>query len=133
MKNQVKTISEGNIFTHALGSVIKAMLITALALLILTLFMYYGNVSDSVSGACCTVATFMSVFCAGFMTARRKRCAGVLSGAVAGVMYVLIMLLSGGLIAGNFAITSETVKMLVISVFGSIVGGILGVNIKKRK
>ena len=28
---------------------------------------------------------------------------------------------------------AETVKMLVISVFGSIIGGILGVNMKKRK
>ena len=133
MKNQVKTISEGNIFTSAMGAVIKAFLVTALALLILTLFMYYGNVSDAVSGACCTVAAFMSVFFAGFMTARKKRCAGILSGLMAGCVYVLFMLVAGAVITKSFAVSSETVKMLVISVFGSILGGILGVNTKKRK
>lgn len=132
MKNQ-KIISEKNIFSTALGTVVKAMLFTALALLVLTVFMAYGKVSYEVARACASVATFVSVFFAGFMTAARRKSSGLLSGLIAGIIYVLLMLFLGFLIIGNFAVSGDTVKMFLLSVAGSMLGGIFGVNLKKRK
>ena len=79
------------------------------------------------------MAAFVSVFSAGFMTARKRKCAGFLSGLVAGIIYVLFALILGSVITGSFSVSAETVKMLIVSVLGSVIGGIFGVNIKKRK
>lgn len=133
MKNKTKIVSERSIFSAALSAVIKAMVITAVALLILTLFMFYGNVSDEISEACATVAAFMSVFYAGFMSAGKRRCAGFLSGLIAGALYVLLMIIIGFVITGTFSISAESVKMFSLSAFGGVLGGIFGVNMKKRK
>lgn len=133
MKNQAIISGEGNIFTTAFGMVIKAMLITAAALLLLTLFMAYGNISDSVAEACVDAAAFISVFSAGFMCGRRRNRAGWLSGLVAGGIYVLLMLIFGFIILGDFAVSGETLKMLLLSMVGSVAGGIFGVNFRKKR
>ena len=133
MKNQAVLSGGGNIFTIAFAVVLRAMLITAAALILLTLFISYGNVSDEVVSSCITAATFISVFAAGFMCGRKRSRSGWLSGLVAGGIYVLFMLLSGLIIFGDFGISWDTLKMFVLSALGSVVGGIFGVNFRKKR
>lgn len=133
MKNQVKVLSEENIFITALKTVLKAMFFTAASLVLLTLFMAYGNMPDNISAACVKAAAFISVFAAGFFTAGKRSRAGWLSGLVAGVIYVVLMVIIGFLIFGDFALSGDTVKMFLLSILGSVLGGIFGVNIKRKK
>ncbi len=133
MKNQAVLSGGGNIFTVAFAVVVRAMLVTAAALMLLTLFVSYGNVSDEVISSCITAATFISVFSAGFMCGRKRSRSGWLSGLLAGGMYVLFMLFLGFIIFGDFGISWDTLKMFLLSVLGSVVGGIFGVNFRKKR
>ena len=128
--NRVET--DGGIFTSALVAVIKAVVITAIAFLLLAAFVTYGNVSAQAQSGCITAATVLSVLLAGLSTARKGKGAGWLSGLLAGVIYMLIMLLAGYLMFGSFAFGSDTLKMLAVAAVSGIVGGIIGVNIRFR-
>ena len=130
--NRVET--GGGIVVIALKTVFKAVVITALALLVLAVFVTYGNVSDAAQSGCISAATVISVMLAGFATARKKAGAGWLSGLLAGAIYVIVMLLVGALVFGGFSVGADTVRMFALSVVSGVVGGILGVNFKgKRK
>ena len=130
--NRVET--GGSVFTAALATVLKAVLITALAMLVLAVFVTYGSVPEQAQNGCITAATVLSVFLAGFWTARKRKGAGWLSGLLAGVIYAVIMILAGYLMFGTFSAGAGTLKMLAVSVLSGVVGGIIGVNVRfKRK
>ncbi|MBQ6907988.1 MAG: TIGR04086 family membrane protein [Clostridia bacterium] len=125
--------SGGSIIVIALKTVIKAIAITAIALLALALFVTYGNVSEAAQSGCIIAATVLSVFLAGLSAARRRAGAGWLSGLIAGVIYVIIMLVAGFLVFGDFSVGADTLKMFALSIISGIAGGILGVNIKAKR
>ena len=133
MGNQVKVLSEENIFVTAFRTTVKAMVFTAAALLLLTLFAAYGDIPDNTLSACVKAAAFISVFCAGLMVAGKRRKAGWLSGLVTGVIYVLVMIFAGFIIFGDFSLSADSVKMFFASIIGSVLGGIIGVNIKRKQ
>ncbi len=72
--------SGGSVFNAALVTVVKAVVLTAFALLVLALFVTYGNVPEQAQNGCITAATVLSVFLAGFWTAHKRKGAGWLSG-----------------------------------------------------
>ena len=130
---KVETIHRNGVFLIALFSVIKAMAFTAAALLLLTYFMAYKGMSDTAAGACIKAATFLCVFAAGLFTSRKMGRSGWLAGLISGVIYVLAMLLLGFFISGGFRLGANTFKMLIISVSAGVLGGITGVNLKRKK
>ena len=74
--------------------VLIAIFFTIIALLLLTCFVAYGNIPDAAVSLCVKAATVISMFSAGFMTARKRRKSGIVSGVIAGSIYVLIMIAS---------------------------------------
>lgn len=131
--NRAQTSYRGGVIGAALKTVLLAMVFTAVAILVLALFVTYGNVSGAATDGCITAATILSVLLAGFFTARKKAGAGWLSGLVAGLCYVTVMLIAGFLAFGGAQFGADTVKMLIIAVLSGMVGGIAGINFKKRR
>jgi putative membrane protein (TIGR04086 family) len=111
-------------------TVIISMLITAVALIILAALVAYGPVSEKTAGICVTVAMIISVFASGFITSKKGKRRGYLSGASAGIIYVLIMLVVGFLAFGSVSLGTETIKTFVIAVVSGAAGGVFGVNFK---
>ncbi|MBO4898226.1 MAG: TIGR04086 family membrane protein [Clostridia bacterium] len=130
---KVENIRRGGVITVALVSVIKAMAFTAAALLLLTVFIAYKGMPESAAMVCIKAATFLCVFTAGLFTSRKMGKSGWLSGLVSGVIYVLAMALISFFILGSFRPDANTFKMLIISVLAGVLGGITGVNIKRKK
>ena len=130
--NKVEVFVEENLFVSALKTVVLAIVFTIIALLLLTAYIAYGDISEESAVLCVKTATFVSMFSAGFMTARKRRKTGLLSGLVSGGIYVLIMLMAGLLVVDGFSVNGETLLMYLISVLSSSIGGIFGVNFKKK-
>jgi len=130
--NKVEVFACENVFVSALKTVLKAIFFTIVALLLLTACMFYGNMSDKTAAVCVKAATFVSMFSAGFMTARKRRKSGIISGFISGSIYVLIMIIAAFLVLDTFSLNGETVIMYLISVLSSSIGGIFGVNFKKK-
>ena len=130
---KVENIGNRGVVMTALLSVIKAMVLTAAALLLLTVFIAYKGMPESAASVCIKAATFLCVFAAGLFTSRKMRHSGWLSGLISGVIYVLAMLIISFFILGRFQPGANTVRMLIISVLAGILGGITGVNLKRKK
>ena len=131
--NRVQTAHRGGVMMAALKTVILAMVFTAAAIALLALFITYGNISSTATDGCITAATILSVFLAGFATARKRAGAGWLSGLAAGLCYVVIMLAAGFLAFGSAQLGADTLKMLALAVVSGTAGGIAGVNFKRKR
>ncbi len=68
----------------------------------------------------------------GFYGARRLRQKGFLLGAVSGLLYMGILYLIGTLVLGEVAFRMTTVYSLVMGIGCGAIGGILGVNGKRK-
>lgn len=103
--------------------------ITCIVFVICALILTYTNVSDSYIGIVSTVCTAVSALAAGFIWAKGMGRRGLATGALAGVVYCVI-LLAISLIAGGGPLSLGTITCLIVSAAGGGIGGILGVNAK---
>lgn len=133
MSSKAENISSPNILFVALKTVIKAVVITVAALLILTLFVTYGDMSDAAVSGCITAATVISVFASGFFVSRSRPRSGWLSGLIAAAVYVLFILIIGFFVFDGISVGADTLKMLLVSAVSGVAGGIFGVNFKKKR
>lgn len=130
--SKIDVLNDGNIWVLSLKIVLRAIFFTIIALLLLTCFVAYGNIPDAAVSLCVKAATVISMFSAGFMTARKRRKSGIVSGVIAGSIYVLIMILAAFAVCGGAEPGGETLSMYLLCVICSIIGGIFGVNTKKK-
>lgn len=132
MKNQETPVG-GSLMLVAFKKVLVSMFFTAIALFILALFATYSNMSEKIVSACVAAATFICVFASGFTASGATGKNGWLTGLIAGIIYVIIMLIIGWITLGDSSVSNETLKMFGISILSGTVGGIAGVNFKRKK
>ncbi len=132
MKNVQSIDNHGTLFT-AFVTVLKAMLFTSAALLLLTAFIAYRGMPEGAVTPCVKAATFLCVFFAGLFTSRKIGHSGWLAGLISGSVYFAVMLILSFVLLGKAEIGADTVKMLIISVIAGVLGGITGVNLKRKK
>lgn len=107
-------LSVGLIFLASCGAVFLSLPDIAVAMVV-------GAVSDICVGIC------------GFKAARHFSKQGLLSGALTGIFYVLAVYLIGGIAFGNFGISSSALLSAVIRIICGAIGGIIGVNSRRKK
>ncbi len=69
----------------------------------------------------------------GFRAARHSGVHGLLSGAVAGLIYVVLLYLAGSLAFGELGFSSSAALSVVISVLCGAIGGIIGINTHHKR
>ncbi len=80
-----------------------------------------------------TFITGISVLFCGLMSAKGVGRGGLLNGIIAGVLYTVILYAIGGIITGSLGFNSATVTALLIGLICGGIGGVFGVNMKKRR
>ena len=90
-------------------------------------------VPDSAARVMVILVTVLSIILAGFLTARSARRQGWISGMTAGLVYYLLLYLLGSLVLTNFAFGWASFGMLAASAVCGAFGGMLGVNILRKK
>jgi len=73
-------------------------------------------------------ATLISVIVAGFDAAKGAENKGWFWGIVAGFVYAVILMLIMTLVLRNFTVDSRTATVLVLSLAGGGLGGVIGIN-----
>ncbi|GFI62280.1 hypothetical protein IMSAG049_01456 [Clostridiales bacterium] len=103
--------------------------ITCIVFVACALILTYTDVDESHIGIVSTICTAVSALASGFIWARAARKKGLLIGALAGLVYGIIILIIS-LIAGGGPLAMGSLTCLVIAAAGGGIGGILGVNTK---
>ena len=118
---------------YTLKNVCVSFLATAILLFVSAVAVTYLSVSEAVIDAVVLVITALCVCWGGFCASRHLGRQGLLSGAVSGLMYVALLYLVGSLIFGELTFAPATALSMLIGVGCGAVGGIIGVNTKKRR
>jgi putative membrane protein (TIGR04086 family) len=121
-KSQIKMLVTGVLIGYA---------ITCIVFLGYSLLITFTDMSEKNLPVVVAVTTLLSVMVAGFDAARGAMNRGWLWGMAAGLVYVIVLLVIMMSALRGFAIDGRTVTLMVLSVAGGGLGGVLGINTRK--
>lgn len=105
--------------------------ITALCLLLFSFIMTKFDASDGIVSAMSSIALCVGSYTASFLAASRQRKNGLLTGILCGVVvFVLTFLI--GVVFMKVSLSMGVFSKLVMLLVCGAIGGIIGVNSKKR-
>ncbi len=88
---------------------------------------------EAVCSLCVNAITYLSVGICGFLCSRHSGSSGLLTGALLGLVYSLILYLAGCLIYTKFSFGVPALLTIIVCVLSGAVGGIIGVNTKRKR
>ena len=101
------------------------------AMCLFALAMSAGKLPGSAALLFSGAALVIGAFAAGFLTARLLRKKGLLAGAVSGVWMFMLCCVVGAIAGAEFSGGAILFRM-IIAVAAAAIGGVVGVNIKRR-
>jgi len=128
MKTEVKT--ESSRLSSLVSGVLVGYAITCIIFLGYSLLITYTSLTDEKMPLVVAGATLISVIVAGFDAAKGAENKGWFWGIMAGLVYALILMLIMTLVLKGFAVDSRTATVLVLSLAGGGLGGVIGINFK---
>ena len=108
-------------------------IISVLLLLLLSVLATTMDMDSKTVNGCITGITAVSVIICGFMTAKKMGKGGLINGVIAGVLYTVLLYAIGSIVIGSFNFNIATVTALIMGIVGGGIGGVMGVNTKKRR
>ena len=111
------------------GSIIS-FLTTIIALTIFATFLTYTNLSENTIKPVIITVTGISILIGSSIGTRKLRKNGLVTGALIGMIYILIIYLLSSIINSNFSLSWISEIMIITGIIGGIFGGIIGVNTK---
>ena len=134
--SSVRDISgEGGIldFMYAVKSVLSSYIVSIVLLFIAAVVITATPMSDFGIGICVNVITALSLIVCGFLVSRKARSRGLLNGAGAGLLYTVLLYVIGSLVTQDFSLGMSTVTALSLGVICGGIGGVMGINSRRRK
>ena len=118
-----------------IGSVISGVLvayaITCIVFIAYAILLTYTNVSEANISLIVTITSIVAVVVAGFDAAKGANSKGWLWGMIAGVFYAVILLSIMTWVQRGFSMDSRATTLLILSIAGGGLGGVIGINFKK--
>ena len=115
-----------------LKGIIVSFAITVGLFIITAFILLFTEYSERKNEVFVSAITYISIFFSAFLATREIRKKGMMHGAMIGCAYTMILYLFGRIFS-PFTISTDFIKILLISIIVGSVGGLLGVNIKFKK
>lgn len=119
-----------NIMRILKGSIIS-IVITLVFLLILSMVLTYTTIGEDAIIPGVIGTTAFSILIGSALTTNRIRKNGIVNGAVIGLVYMIAIYLLSSLTGVGFSINTYSLIMIAGSIIAGMIGGIIGVNLKK--
>lgn len=107
--------------------------ITIVLLFIASVLSVFATLPDAIVSLIVSAVTYLSIGMCGFRAARHSGRSGLLSGAISGIIYMIVLYLISALVFGDFAISYSTGIALLICMLCGAIGGIIGINIRSKR
>ncbi len=130
MENIDKEGMYKNIINIIKGTVI-AIIITLIGLLIFATVLTYTDVGEETIKPVIIVITAISILIGSGISTRKIKKMGLVNGGIVGLIYILLIYITSSITGSGFALNMYSAMMLGASVIAGILGGIIGVNMKK--
>ena len=119
-----------NIVKIIKGSTV-AIIITLLGLLIYSVILASTEIGENTINYVLIGISALSILIGSIISVSKIAKNGMLNGAIVGGIYIVILYLLSSIINLNFDINSNSIILIFFSMVAGMLGGVIGVNIKK--
>lgn len=112
---------------------IIAFIINIFGLIILSLIMTYSTISDNNIPTLVIAVNTLAILIGSSIVTIKLEKKGIVNGLIIGVLYMLIYLLISLIFSGNINFSSKTILLIILGVIAGGIGGIIGVNLNRKK
>lgn len=88
---------------------------------------------EAITSLLVAAITYLCIGVCGFRAARHSGSNGLLSGAIAGFIYVVLLYFVGSLVYGELGFTYASALTAIICVMCGAIGGIVGINARPKR
>ena len=110
-----------------------AFIINIFGLIILSLIMTYSTISDNNIPTLVIAVNTLAILIGSSIATIKLEKKGIVNGLIIGVLYMLIYLLISLIFSGNINFSSKTILLIILGVIAGGIGGIIGVNLNRKK
>lgn len=132
INNEERSNKNSNFINVARGSII-AITITLVCLVIFSVILANTEVAESAINPVIILVTAVSIFVGSIMSVSRISKRGIINGGIVGMIYFLAIYILSGIVNSNFSINISGIILIICGILAGMLGGIVGVNIKKWK
>lgn len=119
-----------NIIRIIKGSLLS-IIVSVIFLIIFAVLLTYTNLSENTITPVVLVIVGLSILMGSYLSTRKIEQNGILNGAIVGVIYMLILYIASSVIFMDFSLRASSIIMIGCGLIAGIIGGIIGVNVKK--
>ena len=104
------------------------LIISLILFFVIALLMSFTSISENVLTPLIVAVSMFAIFVGSFCYAKDKRKHGIIHGGLLGIFYILLLYIISSVMYSNFNISANSLFMIILSILGGIIGGVLGVN-----
>lgn len=120
-----------NNFMNIFKGIIISIVITLMLLFLFSVILTYTNIGENVIPAVIIIATVISILIGSSISTIKIKKNGIINGGIIGLAYILGIYLISSIAQMGFGINVYSIIMIILSILAGMIGGIVGVNIKK--
>ena len=115
-------------FINIIKGVIISIVFTLIFLFIFSIILTYTTISESFITPTIIVITAISIFIGSSIGNIKMKKNGLFNGALIGGIYLLSIYLLSGITSQNFALSTQSIIIIIAGMICGMFGGIIGVN-----
>lgn len=120
-----------NNFMNIFKGIVISILITLVLLFLFSIILTYTSLGENVIPAVIIIATVISILIGSSISTIKIKKNGILNGGIIGFTYILGIYLISSIVQTGFSLNTYSMIMIILSILAGMIGGIVGVNIKK--
>jgi len=119
-----------NIFLLMFKGVVISIVLTLIAILILSIILAFTSVSENVVTSAVIFLSSFSILLGAYVIAKKVNNRGIVYGSMVGLIYMMLLYLISSILNSDYSLNFNSIIMIALGVVGGAVGGILGINLK---
>ena len=112
---------------------IIAFIINILGLIILSLVMAYSTILDTKIPTLVIAVNTLAILIGSSIATIKLEKKGIINGLIIGSLYIAIYLLISLIFAGSVSFSIKTILIITLGIIAGGIGGIIGVNLNRKK
>lgn len=128
--NKKVDIGKDNVIVVYMKGIFSACVFSVFAFILMALMITYTSISEGIIPIVTSTVMVISVAMSGMYTGLKLRRKGWLNGAVAGLLYAMLIMVMGWVFLDEFAVGMLLLYKVLTGIVAGGVGGMIGVNLK---
>lgn len=134
MKSLIKSdvdIDNKNNFMNIFKGIVISFILTLILLFLFSIVLTYTNIDENTIAPVIIIITVISILIGSSISTTKIKKNGIVNGGIIGLVYILTLYLISSIVETGFSLNTHSIIMMILSIMAGMIGGIVGVNVKK--